>query len=242
MAPERLRLALLLALLASSAVLFIAPPELAMNSERMVDDPIKQRIEQESAGDAKKSMLVLRIKHDDGGLVSNNLTRVHALLQLEQDILSGSDPQTAWIETHVWIHRIESPISTWESAFASRNRSLSNASQWADVMQPIIEQGWCGNESTEEEQAAFESSLLLLPRDTNLGIACPSFPGASASQAPAADEMLWIMWMDSHSEDSDLHTVLAWTDRLSENTEFEFSAIGSLKMTCATFCFHPFCC
>ena len=227
MAPERLRLALLLALLASSAVLFFAPPELAMNSERMVDDPIKQRIEQESVGDAKKSMLVLRIKHDDGGLVSNNLTRVQALLQLEQDILSGSDPQTAWIETHVWIHRIESPISTWESAFASRNRSLSNASQWADVMQPIIEQGWCGNESTEEEQAAFESSLLLLPRDTNLGIACPSFPGASASQAPAADEMLWIMWMDSHSEDSDLHTVLAWTDRLSENTEFEVSAIGA---------------
>ena len=188
MAPERLRLALLLALLASSAVLFFAPPELAMNSERMVDDPIKQRIEQESVADAKKSMLVLRIKHDDGGLVSNNLTRVQALLQLEQDILSGSDPETAWIETHVWIHRIESPISTWESAFASRNRSLSNASQWADVMQPIIEQGWCGNESTEEEQAAFESSLLLLPRDTNLGIACPSFPGASASQAPAADE------------------------------------------------------
>jgi len=227
MAPERLRLALLLALLASSAVLFFAPPELAMNSERMVDDPIKQRIEQESVGDAKKSMLVLRIKHDDGGLVSNNLTRVQALLQLEQEILSGSDPQTAWIEPHVWIHRIESPISTWESAFASRNRSLSNASQWADVMQPIIEQGWCGNESTEEEQAAFESSLLLLPRDTNLGIACPSFPGASASQAPAADEMLWIMWMDSHSEDSDLHTVLAWTDRLSENTEFEVSAIGA---------------
>lgn len=227
MAPERLRLALLLALLASSAVLFFVPPELAMNSERMVDDPIKQRIEQESVGDAQKSMLVLRIKHDDGGLVSNNLTRVQALLQLEQDILSGSDPQTAWIQTHVWIHRIESPISTWESAFASRNRSLSNASQWADVMQPIIEQGWCGNESTEEEQAAFESSLLLLPRDTNLGIACPSFPGASASQAPAADEMLWIMWMDSHSEDSDLHTVLAWTDRLSENTEFEFSAIGA---------------
>ena len=59
MAPERLRLALLLALLASSAVLFIAPPELAMNSERMVDDPIKQRIEQESVGDAKKSMLVI---------------------------------------------------------------------------------------------------------------------------------------------------------------------------------------
>ena len=227
MAPERLRLALLLALLASSAVLFFAPPELAMNSERMVDDPIKQRIEQESVADAKKSMLVLRIKHDDGGLVSNNLTRVQALLQLEQDILSGSDPETAWIETHVWIHRIESPISTWESAFASRNRSLSNASQWADVMQPIIEQGWCGNESTEEEQAAFESSLLLLPRDTNLGIACPSFPGASASQAPAADEMLWIMWMDSHSEDSDLHTVLTWTDRISDKTEFEVSAIGA---------------
>lgn len=227
MAPERLRLALLLALLGSSAIMFVYPPEMAMNSERMVDDPIKQRVEKESIGDAKKSMLVLRIKHDDGSFLSNNLTRIQALLELEESIISGDDSQVAWKEDHVWIHRIESPVSTWESAFASRNRSLSNATQWADVMQPVLEQGWCGNNSTEEEQAAFESSLLLLPRDSNLGIACPSFPGASPTQPPASEEMLWILWMDSHSEDSDLHTVIAWTDRLSENTEFKFSAVGA---------------
>ncbi|MCS5538058.1 MAG: hypothetical protein NZ770_08125, partial [Candidatus Poseidoniaceae archaeon] len=55
---------------------------------------------------------------------------------------------------------------------------------------------------------------------------CPSFSGASATQAPAADEMLWMIWMGSASEDTDWHTLSDWAEKVSEATEFEVSAVG----------------
>ena len=47
------------------------------------------------------------------------------------------------------------------------------------------------------ESSAFETTLLLLPKDTNFGVACPAFPGANEQQAPNSDEILWLKWMDS---------------------------------------------
>ena len=226
MAPERLRFALVLGLFISSALLLAFPLEMALNTEVLLDDPVKTRIESESVGDAKNSQLVLRFRHDDGGRLTNNLSRVQELLQLEHEVMSGTDPDTAWTAEHVFIARIESPLSSWSQALASRNRSLANATQWADVLNPTLEEGWCGNGSTKEEGAAFEATLLLLPRDTNLGVACPSFSGASATQAPAADEMLWMIWMGSASEDTDWHTLSDWAEKVSEATEFEVSAVG----------------
>nr|MCS5537459.1 hypothetical protein [Candidatus Poseidoniaceae archaeon] len=151
MAPERLRFALVLGLFISSALLLAFPLEMALNTEVLLDDPVKTRIESESIGDAKNSQLVLRFRHDDGGSLTNNLSRVQGLLQLEHEVMSGTDPDTAWTAEHVFIARIESPLSSWSQAFASRNRSLGNATQWADVLNPTLEEGWCGNGSTKEE-------------------------------------------------------------------------------------------
>ncbi len=226
MAPERFRFALVLGLFISSALLMAFPLEMALNTEVLLDDPVKTRIESESVGDAKNSQLVLRFRHDDGGLLTNNLSRVQGLLQLEQEIMSGTNPQTKWTAEHVFIYRIETPLASWSLAFDSKNRSLANATQWADVLNPTLEEGWCGNGTTEEEGAAFEATLLLLPRETNLGVACPSFSGASATQAPAADELLWLIWMGSVSDDTDWHTLSDWAEKVSEATEFEVSAVG----------------
>lgn len=230
MAPERFRFALVFGLFISSALLLVFPLEMALNTEVLLDDPVKARIESESVGDAKNSQLVLRFQHDEGGPLTNNLSRVQGLLQLEYEIMSGSNSDTAWTFDHVFIDRIESPLMAWSQAFDSRNRSLVNATQWADVLNPTLEQGWCGNDSTADERAAFESTLLLLPRETNLGVACPSFSGASATQAPAADEMLWLIWMGSVGEDTDWHTLSDWAEKVSEATEFEVSAVGVKMM------------
>ena len=230
MAPERFRFALVFGLFISSALLLVFPLEMALNTEVLLDDPVKARIESESVGDAKNSQLVLRFQHDEGGPLTNNLSRVQGLLQLEYEIMSGSNSDTAWTFDHVFIDRIESPLMAWSQAFDSRNRSLVNATQWADVLNPTLEQGWCGNDSTADERAAFESTLLLLPRETNLGVACPSFSGASATQAPAADEMLWLIWMGSVGEDTDWHTLSDWAEKVSETTEFEVSAVGVKMM------------
>ena len=230
MAPERFRFALVFGLFISSALLLVFPLEMALNTEVLLDDPVKARIESESVGDAKNSQLVLRFQHDEGGPLTNNLSRVQGLLQLEYEIMSGSNSDTAWTFDHVFIERIESPLMAWSQAFDSRNRSLVNATQWADVLNPTLEQGWCGNDSTADERAAFESTLLLLPRETNLGVACPSFSGASATQAPAADEMLWLIWMGSVGEDTDWHTLSDWAEKVSEATEFEVSAVGVKMM------------
>lgn len=227
MEPTHARLALLAGLLLSSGLLLVYPIEPAMSTEILFDDAVDARIEAESMERDSNSQLVLRFRHDEGGSLSDNLSRVHSLMQLEKEAKDGSNPSTAWDAEHISFKRIETPFQAWSQAFASRNRSLENASQWADVMLPIIEQGWCGNGSTPAEKAAFEATLLLLPSQTEHGVACPSFPGASASQPPRADEVLWVIWLETDEEYEDDWAELAdWAQKITTSTEFEVSPVG----------------
>ncbi|MDE0707827.1 MAG: hypothetical protein OSB33_02645 [Candidatus Poseidoniales archaeon] len=225
MRPEQLRLALVVGMLMSAGLLFAYPVNPKMNTEVIFDDEAAMRMRDEGIQE-ENYQLVLRFKHDEGGQITSNLSRVQELMQLEEEFLDGTNPQTAWEYDELYIDRIITPLSAWSDAFDSRNRSLENATQWADVLLPENENGWCGNNATDEELMAFESTLLMLPENTNFGIACPAFSGASATQPPAANEILWLVYVGSGENGGDWNVLNIWAEKVSVNTDYEISAVG----------------
>ena len=225
MRPEQLRLALVVGMLLSAGLLITNPIDPQMNTEVIFDDEAMIRIKDQSI-EGVSYQLVLRFQHDDGDQITSNLTRVQELMQLENEFIDGTNPDTAWQEKTFTIQRMVTPFSAWSDAFDSRNRSLENATQWANVLLPELEDGWCGSGANIEEKAAFEASLLMLPEGTNFGIACPAFAGASATQPPVANEILWIIYAGSDDEDSDWDSLRLWADRTSKNTDYEITAVG----------------
>ena len=226
MRPEQLRLALVVGMLMSAGLLITNPLDPKMNTEVIFDDEAVIRIKEESVV-GNSYQLVLRFRHDDGAMITNNLSRVQDLMQLEREFSDGTNPDTAWTYEELDIKRIVTPFSAWSDAFESRNRSLVNATQWANILLPEIEDGWCGSESNTEELTAFEATLLMLPEGANFGIACPAFAGASATQPPAANEILWLIDVNStDEEEGDWDELRIWADRVSENSDYEISAVG----------------
>ena len=228
MRPEQLRLALVVGMLMSAALLFAHPVDPKMNTEVIFDDEAAMRIRAEGVQE-ENYQLVLRFRHDEGGQITSNLTRVQELMQLEDEFLDGSDPETSWESDALYIDRIVTPFAAWSDAFESRNRSLVNASQWADVLLPENEEGWCGTNATEQERWGFEASLLMFPEGANFGIACPAFSGASATQPPAANEILWLVYVgdgDGAKGGGDWNQLNIWAEKVSENTDYEISAVG----------------
>jgi predicted RND superfamily exporter protein len=228
MAPENLRLTLIVSLVFCSGLLLAFPVEPVLSTEAIFDDEADKRIREESIGNTSHSQLILTIRHDDGGSLTGDFDLVEKLMQLEKELMDGSNSSTSWDEEHVFVSRVETPYSIWADAFASRNRSLENATEWHDVLLPQLDEGWCGNGTTEAEKQAFEATLLMLPKDANLGIACPAFSGANADQAPDTDELLWLVWLESNDEDldTDWGTLDLWAQKVSASTEFEVSAAG----------------
>ena len=207
-----------------------------MNTAVIFDDEAILRINDEGEQD-ENYQLVLRIRHDEGGLLTNNLTRVQDLMQLEREFQDGSNPQTSWQSCELndptncqynslHIDRVVTPFSAWSDAFDTRNKSLENATRWGDVLQPLNEEGWCANNANNAERAAFEATLLMLPEGTNVGIACPAFAGASSTQAPAANEILWLVYVGSGKTGGDWNQLNIWAERVSENTDYDIEAAG----------------
>ena len=226
---ERLKVTILVALASFALFAFISPLELALNTDSVFEDPAKERMREESLSENFKGQLILKIRHDDNLSVTSNFAIFQQLLQLEHEFKEGTNPETAWDSQSTKITKLETPFQSWEEAFSSRNRSLTNATKWSDVLQPTIEGGWCGNSSTNEEKSAFQKTLLLLPKDSNFGIVCPSFPGADERMPPAADEILWLIWLDSidpEDSETDWNQLNLWAQKISDNSEFEFEAIG----------------
>ena len=229
MKPENIRLSILLSLVICSGMMFVAPVNLVLNTESVFDDPAVKRINEERVEDYNsKGQLILKITHDDGRSITSDFSLVQKLMQLEAELLDGSNSSTSWDNEEVIVAKLQTPFSAWSDAFESRNRSLENATKWADVLQPPIEGGWCGNQSTSMESSAFETTLLLLPKETNFGVACPSFPGANEQQAPNSDEILWLIWLDSvdGEGETDWNSLTLWAEKVSESTEFKVDAVG----------------
>jgi predicted RND superfamily exporter protein len=210
-------------------MLFIGPVNLVLNTESVFDDPAVKRMEEERIGDYnQKGQLIIKITHDDGRSITSDFSLVQKLMQLETELLDGSNSNTSWDSEEVVVAKLQTPFSAWSDAFESRNRSLENATKWADVLQPPIEGGWCGNQSNSMESSAFETTLLLLPKDTNFGVACPSFPGANEQQAPNSDEILWLIWLENTDDEgpTNWNSLTLWAEKISDSTEFEVDAVG----------------
>ena len=144
MDSRQARISIILVLVLCSGLIFIFPIEPVLNTEVLFDDKVTQRIENERVDDSNTEEILLIITHDDKGPLTNNLSRVQKLLSLEEKIISNENNIGLLSNGTEYIGEIKSPIKTWLDAFNSRNRSLINATKWADVLQPIVKNGWCG--------------------------------------------------------------------------------------------------
>ena len=122
MEPERVRLILVVGMLLCAGLMLVYPISSEMSADILFDDDVDDRIEQESIGNSTRYGLVLRIVHDDGGKLTSNLSRLQALMKLEQEALDGSNPDTSWEATHVWIERILTPFQIWDDFVRSSSK------------------------------------------------------------------------------------------------------------------------
>ena len=206
--------------------LLISTPEASMTTDNIFDDPALERVKTESNDRTTSEQLLVRISHDDGGPLTGNFSRVSQLLSIENSINNEESSAFKLNHNEVYLKRLESPVSAWESAFLTRNESITESSSWGEVLQPLNDDGWCSEESNQAEINAFQATLLMLPKNTNLGVACPQFSGASPSQPPQSNELIWFVWLDSSNRPVDWLVLNEWCDELSENSQFVFEPAG----------------
>ena len=226
MEAQRAKQVIITLLLSCCLLAVINPPTPSLSTKVIFDDEASIRINEQSDGGKLNQQLIITISHDDNGPLTANFSRVQDLLSIEQDLVTGENDNLSYDSDTTYITRLETPFNSWSEALDSKGRDIGNASSWSDVLQPAIEDGWCGKNSTNEEQAALETTLLLLPKQTNLGIACPSFSGSSPTQPPQSNEILWLVWLDSESVITDWSELTVWCEKASMNSEYNFEPAG----------------
>tara|TARA_B110000444_G_scaffold35323_1_gene30776 strand:+ start:40720 stop:42972 length:2253 start_codon:yes stop_codon:yes gene_type:complete len=226
MEAQRAKQVIITLLLSCCLLAVVNPPTPSLSTKVIFDDEASIRINEQSDGGKLNQQLIITISHDDNGPLTANFSRVQDLLSIEQDLVTGENDNLSYDSDTTYITRLETPFNSWSEALDSKGRDIGNASSWSDVLQPAIEDGWCGKNSTNEEQAALETTLLLLPKQTNLGIACPSFSGSSPTQPPQSNEILWLVWLDSESVITDWSELTVWCEKASMNSEYNFEPAG----------------
>ena len=227
MEAHRIKHVIITLLLTGCLLAIINPPSPSLSTKVIFDDEASNRISEQSDGGKLNQQLIIRISHEDQGPLTSNFSRIQELFSIESDLISGDNRNLSYDSKITFINRLETPFSSWSDALESRNRDLKNASSWNEVLQPVLEDGWCGKNSTSQEQSALETTLLLLPKQTSLGVACPSFSGSSAAQPPQANEILWLVWLDSEEGTiTDWSELTVWCEKASQNTDYEFEPAG----------------
>ena len=226
MEARRVRQILFTSLILSTLLLALFPVNPQMSTEVIFEDEVTQLRKSDGIGTQSSEPLVMRITHDDGAGLMYPVSRVQELLNIEREAMSGETPALEWHTDSTTLDRIQSPYTLWDDAFASRNRSLAEAERWNDVLQPLLDEGWCGKNSTDAESFAFEATLLLLPNEADLGVACPSMPGQHAHQPPASNELLWMVWIGNNQSNTNWSELEVWAEQLSDSTNFTFEAVG----------------
>ena len=227
MEAHRIKHVIIALLLTGCLLAIVNPPSPSLSTKVIFDDEASNRISEQSDGGKLNQQLIIRISHEDQGPLTSNFSRVQDLFSIESDLISGDNRNLSYDSTTTFINRLETPFSSWSDALESRNRDIKNASSWNDVLQPVLEDGWCSKNSTSQEQSALETTLLLLPKQTSLGVACPSFSGSSATQPPQANEILWLVWLDSEEGTiTDWSELTVWCEKASQNTDYEFEPAG----------------
>ena len=226
MRPNNARLAIVVIMLACTSLVVVFPFEAKLSTDLIFDDKTIKRLDEEGSVNPS-TQLIIKIKHDDGKKLTNNLTRVQGLLKLEDNAMNNETSPYYFASNRVHPSNIETPFSRWSSAFESRNKSLENASTWTELLSPIIEGGWCGSESTPEEEKAFQATLLLLPEETTFHVACPAFEGSYVQVAPDSTEILWLINLKLIEETGeDWYELTNWAEKVSDETEYELSTVG----------------
>ncbi len=220
----RFRFGFIALLVVLSAVAIVDPVEPALSTNLMFEDEAVQRVKDERAS-WHYSDLVIRISHDDGGQLSSNLTRVQELLFIENELMNGNSP-ISWNSTESWIVELKTPYSSWSDAFNDSGRNLENATRWGELLQPEIEGGWCSENSTENQMQAFQQTLVLLPSDSRVNVACPSLPGSSVLLPPESNEILWIVHLEGYERPTDWSPLFDWAEMTSELTDYEVTTAG----------------
>ena len=215
---------LIVTLVLLGAVVVIQPPAPTLNAEVLFEDEAKMRLDRDGL-EERRDDLVLRIHHDEGGSVTSNLTRIQTLIELRSELLGAHDA-SGWGDPDVEVVEVRTAEVAWLQAFESRGRDLEDAQRWADVLQPTLEGGWCGENATAQEARAFQETLILLPSSSRPNVACPSLPGSSAGLPPVANEVLWIVHLDSPSTSIDSTVLVDWAEATSARTEFTIEATG----------------
>ena len=227
METHRIKNVIIVLLLTGCLLAIINPPTPSLSTKVIFDDEASIRISEQSDGGKLNQQLIIRISHEDNGPLTSNFSRVQDLFSIENDLISGDNRNLSYDSKTTFINRLETPFSSWSDALESRNRDIKNASSWNDVLQPTLEDGWCGKNSTSQEQSALETTLLLLPKQASLGVACPSFSGSSATQPPQANEILWLVWLDSEEGTiTDWSELSVWCEKASQNTDYDFEPAG----------------
>ena len=125
--------------------LLISPPEASMTTDNIFDDQALERVKTESNDRTTSEQLLVRISHDDGGPLTGNFSRVNQLLSIENSINNEESSAFKLNHNEVYLKRLESPVSAWESAFLTRNESITESSSWGEVLQPLNDDGWCSD-------------------------------------------------------------------------------------------------
>ncbi len=221
-----MKLIVLISLCILSLPAIITPPQTSMATEAIFEDPAMQRIKSEGNDSTISAYLIIRVQHEDLGPLTSNFSRVEQLFNIEQEARTSTNSNYSFDSNKVYIQRLETPFSAWEGAFNTRNKSLTNATSWGEVLQPTNEQGWCSEEANTAENNALQATLLLLPKESNIGVACPEFAGASATQPPQSNELLWLIWLNSSERPVDWSELSSWCEKISANSEFNFEPAG----------------
>ncbi len=227
MKAKQTRITIILILVLCSGLNLIFPADFEINTDVLFEDKVLERVQKENEDE---SDLILLITHDEEGPFTNNLSRVQKLLSLEEAIRNNENNISLLSSGEEYISKLRTPFNAWDEAFLSKNRSLKNATKWADVLQPTIEEGWCGENTTIEEDFAFQSTILLLPNDLTFNVACPSISSdSSPNQAPKANELIWIInvnHLDNSEKNVEWSLVLEWAEKMSDETEFQLTPAG----------------
>ena len=221
-----MKLIVLISLCILSLPAIISPPQTSMATEAIFEDPAMQRIKSEGNDSTISAYLIIRVQHEDLGPLTSNFSRVEQLFNIEQEARTSTNSNYSFDSNKVYIQRLETPFSAWEGAFNTRNKSLTNATSWGEVLQPTNEQGWCSEAANTAENNALQATLLLLPKESNIGVACPEFAGASATQPPQSNELLWLIWLNSSERPVDWSELSSWCEKISANSEFNFEPAG----------------
>ena len=95
--------------------------------------PALERVKTQSSDSTTSDNLLVRVFHDNGGPLTGNFSRVSQLLAIENGARSLEEESNfSMNHDNVYLKRLESPISTWQQAFLTSNKSIINSTSWGE--------------------------------------------------------------------------------------------------------------